>query len=629
MRHVFPLIVLLAACGGGSQKPQNVTTLPSATASATAQAPAIDLSPVKAPDNLVVLIHAPHVSQTADVVSQWAGQTLELDQPLAEMVGERIAKVVDVDGPADMVITAHDRGERREPDMRLGVSLSVKNFDAAKTTLEGEYGLLPIGNGAFEIQKGKKHDGDSDFRVCALAPSTAGGRVVCSKDATSRDAVLPYLTRGLASMASFKSDVHVEARPGPFRDLVKRERASFMQSGARSMGGGRDLRVLWESVIADLCDGFLDAEGATLDATIDAKTGAADLKVTAKNSRALVTKILTGHPERAEAVPATYLRLPQDSDIAFFAHGFDADQITQPRDELVRAVDAALETENKVQPADRKVLTDALTHTVDLFTLPIVYGRGVDFAKAIPAVSGLTEASDASKIKAGLEQAAGWDVIGVDGDATRIQNVFKEWTTALARPAIVTAMGTDAPKWRLAGASRGAPTGTVHLALAYSHEEYDYSPASTGSGRPKKKPPIALTLHTLIVPDGTRVWLVSALDEATAVAKAKQILANQNTLATREGLDSLKASRANAGGFITPRGAGLGLPLSFLFGGSPRYKMANDPLLGISSQSQYTTPLMFTATEGTSANDKTLTLSLRVPRPALADILQVGPRIFR
>lgn len=629
MRHIFPLIVVLAACGGSSQKPTNVTTLPSATASASVVAPAIDLSPVKAPDDLVALIHASHVSQTADVVSQWAGQTLELDGPLSEMVGERIAKVVDVDGPADMVVTAHDRGERREPEMRLGVALSVKNFDAAKSALEGEYGLLPIGNGAFEIHKGKKHDGDSDFRACALAPSTAGGRVVCSRDATSRDAVLPYLTRGLASVAGSKSDVHVEARPGPFRELVKRERASFMQSGARSMGGGRDMRVLWESAIADLCDGFLEAESATLDATIDAKTGAADLKVTAKGQNALVTRILSGHPERAEAVPATYLRLPQDSDIAFFSHGLDADQITQPRDELVRAVDAALETENKVAGADRKAFTDALAHTVDLFTLPIVYGRGVDFAKAIPATAGLTEASDASKIKAGLEQAAGWDVFGVDGDATRIQNVFKEWTTVLARPALVTAMGSDAPKWKLMPASRGAPTGTVHLALSYAHEEWDYSTPTTGTGRPKKKPAIALTLHTLIVPDGTRAWLVSALDEATAVAKAKQILAGQNTLATLPGIDSLKNARVNAGGFITPRGVGLGLPLTFLFGGSPRYKMANDPLLGISSQSQYTTPLVFMATEGSSGNDKSLTLSLRVPRPALADVLQVGPRIFR
>ena len=627
MRHVFPLIVLLAACGGSSQKPTNVTTLPSATASASAAAPAIDLSPVKAPDDLVALIHAPHVSQTADVVSQWAGQTLELDGPLTELVGERIAKVIDVDGPADMVVIAHDRGERREPEMRLGVALSVKSFDAAKSALEGEYGLLPIGNGAFEIHKGKKHDGDSDFRVCALAPSTSGGRVVCSKDATSRDAVLPYLTRGLASVAGIKSDVHVEARPGPFRELVKRERASFMQSGARSMGGGRDMRALWESAIADLCDGFLDAESATLDANIDAKTGAADLKIVAKGQNALVTRILSAHPERAEAVPATYLRLPQDSDIAFFSHGLDADQIAQPRDELVRAVDAALDTENKVGGADRKAFTDALAHTVDLFTLPMVYARGVDFAKAIPAAAGLTEASDASKIKAGLEQAAGWDVFGVDGDATRIQNVFKEWTTVLARPALVTAMGSDAPKWKLVPTTRGGPAGTVHLALSYAHEEWDYS--QPGSGRPKKKPPITLTLHTLIVPDGARAWLVSALDEATAVAKAKQILASQNTLATREGLDALKNARVNAGGFITPRGAGLGLPLTFLFNGSPRWKMANDPLLGISSQSQYTTPLVFMGTEGASGNDKTLTLSLRVPRAALSDVLQVGPRIFR
>ncbi len=618
------------ACGGPPQPTKEVTTLPSASAS-VAVVPAIDLSPVAMPSSVVVLIHAAHIGASADMVSEWAGQQLEVDQALGEMVGEKLAKLVDLDSPADMTITAEDRGGRREPDARFAVSLPVKDFEGAKSQLQGEYGLLPISNGAFEISRSGKHhrDGDSDFRSCALAPSGHGGRLVCSKDATARDAVLPFLTRGTSNLASLKSDLHIDARPGPFRELVRRERSSITQSGARFMGGGRDLRVAWESAVADLCDSFLDVERASLDATIDAKQGMADLKISAKGSQGLLTRVLSAHPERAEPPPAAFLRLPDDADIALFAHGLDADQIAGPRTQLIAATEAQLAQEDKLTPGDRKAFVDALAHTIDLFTMPVVYARGVDFAKAVPAVSGLTEASDASKIRAGIEQAAGWDVFGVEGAPDKIAAVFKEWTAAIGRPTVASQMKDT--KWRVAGASRNAPAGSVHLTLIHEIEDIDFQTRGP-NGQPKKRPPIVITMHTLIVPDGPRAWIVNALDETTAVNKARAIMASApggaGTLATRAGLDALKNARLNAGGFITPRGAGLGMPMWWMFTWNPRYKISNDPLVGVSSQSQYTTPIIFTAAESASNDEKSLTIGLRVSRSALADALAVAPHLF-
>jgi hypothetical protein len=109
------------------------------------------------------------------------------------------------------------------------------------------------------------------------------------------------------------------------------------------------------------------------------------------------------------------------------------------------------------------------------------------------------------------------------------------------------------------------------------------------------------------------------------------ILANAQTgtLATLAGLDALRAGRLNAGGFVTPRGVGMGLPLSWLLNGNPRYRASTDPLMGISSQSQYTTPLVFTYAESGGSGESAFTFGLRIPRPALADVMQVGPRIFR
>ncbi len=613
------------ACGGAPTKPQNATALPSATAT-VAGPPKVDLSPVPMPESVVMIMHVAHPSTSADVLSAWAGQPLDAQSALGEMVGERIAKVVDLDAPADLALEAKDRGGRREPEMAFALALPVKNFEAAKAMLQGDYDVLPIDNGAFEIHRqhgeGHRRDGDSDFRSCALAPAIGGARVVCSRTASTRDALIPYLTRGTASFSGSKSDVHVEARPGPFRALAEREHSDIVQSGSRFMG--RELRAVWQGAISDLLDGFLDVDKASLDANVDQTHGTAQLTISAKTSRALVTRVLSAHPDLAAAPPASFFRLPSDADFAFFEHGLDADQIAGPKETFLHALDGAMtEHESKLKESDRKAIEDAIGRTVDLMTLPVVYARGVDYAKAVPAVSGLTENSDASKIRAGVEQAAGWDVFGVDAPADKITSVLKGWSTLLTRMAAT--VDKNGPTLRATAAPRGAPKGTLAFALTMKHEDWNWQPSG---GKPKKRPPFVLTMHTLLVPDQSTLWIVSALDEPTAVAKAKALLAaNAGTLAGRSGLESLKSARMNAGGFVTPRGLGMGIPMSWLVG-SPRYKVTSDPLLGVSSPTQYTTPILLTATEGASGGDHAVTLTLDMPRAALTDFLAVGPRIF-
>ncbi|HEY1960100.1 MAG TPA: hypothetical protein VGH28_31040 [Polyangiaceae bacterium] len=622
-RAIAATCTLVLACGGAEPKPQNTTTLPIASATASA-VPKVDLSPVPMPESLVVLVHVAHPAASADVISAWAGQPLDAQSALAEMVGERVAKVVDLDAPADLAVSVKDRGGRREPDASFAVSLPVKNFEAAKATLQGDYGLLPIDNGAFEIQRsgGGRRDGDSDFRVCALAPAIGGARVVCSRDATARDALLPFLTRGTSGLASIKSDVHVEARPGPFHELADRERADIARSGAHFMGGSA-MRPAWQAGIFDLVDSFTDVTKATLDADIDQTHGTARMTIHANGSKGLVTRILSAHPERAEAPPANFFKLPSDADFAFFEHGLDADQLAPPKEALLHSLEAAMSDDDKLKAADRTALLDAIGRTFDLFALPVVYARGVDFAKAVPAVNGLTDASDVAKIRAGVEQAAGWDVFGVEAPPEKITAVLKGWSAALARPGVVASMHHDAPTFRVSGAPRGAPPGTIAFSLGIKHERWDYN-----GPKPKQKPPLVLAMHTLVVPDHGTVWVVNALDEATAVAKARALVSGAGgTLSGRAGLEALKNGHVNAAGFVTPRGLGLGIPMGWLVG-SPWYKVTNDPLMGISSSSQYTTPLLITAAEGASGSERSLTLSADVPRAALADFLAIGPRIF-
>jgi hypothetical protein len=628
-------VATVLACGGAPPA-QHATTLPTATATIQ-PAPPVDLSAVAMPRNAVAVIRVAHPAASADVLSAWAGQALDPLGPIAELVGSRIAKVADLDGPMDMLVLAKDRGGERKPDFVFAVALGVKNFEAAKAALESDYGLLPIRNGAFEIQRGdtggQRREGDRDFRVCALGRSTGGGRIVCSRNATSRDDALPYLTRGTASLASVKSDFHVEARPGPFADLVRRERSSVLQSGR--FGGSGQMDAVWQAMLSDFIDAFLDLRKGTLDASIDGKHGTADLTLTTRHARALVTRLLTSHPERAEPPPASFLRLPGDADVALFEHGIDADAVAAPKAALLDAIRSSIEHEGKVtSAADRASILDVLGRTIDVAAMPIVYARGVDYAKAIPATSGLTEGSDARKIVAGVEQAAGWDVFGVDGKPEKMIALFKDWASLFARPSIKKTMDRDAPTFRVVATPRGAPKGTLALAVRVTHPDFDWGappprpPHHGKASKPKKRPPFALTLHTLVVPDKTTAWVVSALDAATALAEARAIVSGKgSTLASRAGLESLRSAHVNFGGFFTPRGLGMGLPLTWLVG-NPRREATRDPLIGISSPSQYVTPLVFTAAERAAGPERSLTVSMDVPRAALADFLAVGPRIF-
>jgi len=243
--------------------------------------------------------------------------------------------------------------------------------------------------------------------------------------------------------------------------------------------------------------------------------------------------------------------------------------------------------------------------------------------------------ADAAKVRAAAEQAGGWDVLGIETAPEKVSAALKEWSASFGRAGMVKWMKDKssadvAPTWRVVATPAGLPTGTLHFALAIAHDETAYSGTMGPTSKPTKKPPITMTLHTLVVPDQPEAWVVSSLDLATAVAKAKLVstpTATTGTLATRAGLEALKTTPLNAGGFVTMRGLGMGLPLTWVTD-SPRERIANDPLLGTSSQSQASTPLVLSFAE-TSDGGPGFTMRLHMPRAAVTDVLQVGPRIFR
>lgn len=658
MRRVLSLValVLLASCGGTPPPETPVAKLPPTPKGGADVAPAFDLSPVPVPASVTVFGRLSHPSRTVDMVSAWTAQPLDPQGPLGEFLGDRVARLVDLDHEFDFVVIV-----KRVPQPALVISVPLKGgMDGIKAELSGRYDFMSGPNGATELVKkarAKKPTDDdddddddyrgSDFKRCALAPSfgAAAVRLVCAKDGSARDAALPYLTRGL-TRETYAADLHVEARPEPWRDFLKNNKANVPMLVGGIIGHDQEVREAMTAGFEDMFDLGLDAAHATLDVNLDAQQGSGTLRIALQQKTSLTARMLTSHPERAEAMSAAFAKLPADTAWGFFVHGIDADLLARPKQLSAKAVENLLQNRPELDPQDRKAFGDAVVHLMDLFANPMAYGRGLDPSQASVALSSWeAKKTDVGREKAALALVAGWDALGVEAPIATVQVPIKEFIAAFNRPHVQKWMkaknGADfpAPTWKAAGAMKDAPSGALHFELTTFNEDVDNSPPPPAPApgtkfKPSppraKRPPITTKMHTLVFADGARTWIVNGLDEATVVGKAKAILGGTDSLAKRPDLEALRSTPTNAGGFISLRGLGSYLPFRYVTR-TPSYVLDADPLFGMSTPQAGMVALPFWFNEEGPKADApagALTANLRVPRAEVADFLSVGLRLF-
>ena len=662
MRRVltsFPVValVLVASCGGPPPAETPIAKLPPPPRGGTDVAPVFDLSPVPVPNNVTVFGRISHPSKTMDMVSAWVAQPLDPQGPLGEVLGDKIARLVDLEHEFDFVVIV-----KRAPQPAIVISLPLRGgIDGIKAELAGRYDFMNGPNGAVELVKkarAKKPSDDEDdddddyqsgeFKRCALAPAfgAAAVRLVCARDGGSRDAALPYLTRGL-TRETYASDLHVEARPEPWREFLKNNRANVPMFVDSVVGADPEVREAMSAGFLDLFDLGLDAAHGTLDVNLDAQQGSGTVRIALQQKTSLVARVLTSHPERAESMSVAFGKLPSDTAWGFFVHGIDADLMTRPKELSAKALENLLQGRPELDAQDRKVFSDALLHVMDLFANPMVYGRGLDAAQASVALAGWeAKKTDVAKEKAALALVAGWDAIGVESPVATVQAPLKELIAAFNRPHVQKWMkeksGSEypAPTWKTAGAMKDAPAGSLHLELTTFHEDVDNTPPppppqpGTKFKPPPpraKRPPITTKMHTLVFADGARTWILNGLDEATVVGRAKAILGGADSLAKRPDLAALRSTPTNAGGFISLRGLGSYLPFRYATR-TPSYLLDSDPLFGMSSPDAGMVALPFWFNEEgpkPGAPAGALTGNLRVPRAEVADFLSTGIRLFR
>lgn len=640
-RRLAPVLGLLVGCGGAPPPSPIVGLgpLPSVVAPPP-PVPGLDLSPVVEPGNLVMLVHIARPAKLVGIAREWAGVALPVGQLVGESFGDGVGAVLDLSQPVDIGIAVDTRGKTER--MGFAFAAGARSVDDVKSALGGQFGFSPMTNGAWRIEAMKTPRPDDDdegparVRSCVVAPAfgSAAARVVCAPKPGPVDQLWPYLVRG-ATRVTASSDVHVEVRADALRSLFG-ERTPF----AVLMRAVSPRDPLASGMLQDLNDFGADVDKVIVDVNVDDAAGHGTATLSLREARSPLSRLAVAHADRVGAPPAPFLRLPVDSDAAFFSAGADMQELDRTKRTFVESLAQRLETREGLSAAEGTAVKEVLKDTIDVLSAPLVFAQGVDGAAATAAV-GATRGTKTAAGQAAAEAAAhaklgGWDVLGVELPIAKVGGVTKQWAVLLAKPGVVKALRGQRQAQPLgmktAAVPKVLPAGSLHFVLSRGVVGWDPNAlarpvlAPAGKGAPSGLRVVVNTLHLYLVPDGGRTWMVWSLDDSLAVEKAKAFggaPAQGATLASRMGIEELRGARASSGGFFTVRSLLLAGPL-VLLGSSPHDALLpSDPLRGLGGSSQGATPvsLWVAATSGT-----TMTATAHVPRGVLRDAMSSGVR---
>ncbi len=392
------------ACGCALRRPPAALPPPAA---ATVAAPAPpDLSPTPEPEGLVAFARATKPSEAIKVVGGWVQMPMPGPAEVGSLVaGESTGNLIDLDQPIDFALAMHGR----EP--RGAISAAVRSLDEARAAFS-KYKLVPAANGAFRVEglgkpaedpggapqdQDSKVDKDDDergeARVCQLVPAfgPAATRLICAESLATLHELAPWLAR-TATRATYPADLHVELRLAPLRPLVDQMRRVLPMFAGSALGmrhtGVPAIDDAFRAAVDDVADLTSDADTIDLDAMLGEPQGTVTVTSRFRSTTSLLARLAVAHPERAEAAPAAFWKLPADADVAVFHSGVDAADFEHPRDHVADVIGAAL-AQGGLGDADRKAIRDAASHTLDLVALRSEYAKGLDVDAAAKAVAAI------------------------------------------------------------------------------------------------------------------------------------------------------------------------------------------------------------------------------------------------
>jgi hypothetical protein len=247
-----------------------------------------------------------------------------------------------------------------------------------------------------------------------------------------------------------------------------------------------------------------------------------------------------GHP------PAIFWRAPVDSDSASYGQATDVSRYSGIFRTLRGLVEGKLAKEKIGSEADRKALAALITLPLGRDTSVVVASGHVPGAARPRGDAKLTEQQIADDLVNGY---LGWTMLGFDEGPEALTRLLKDIVAVYGRKGLTEPvrkeLGEHAgalPVLKFVGAPRELGKGGLDLQV-----QFDIPP------KPGDKP-VNVGLHLLLMADGKSTWIAIGADRDVLIrhlTAARTGAPDTGTLASRQGLEPLRAGKAISSGFLT------------------------------------------------------------------------------
>jgi hypothetical protein len=514
--------------------------------------PAPDLTPVPAPQELILFGRLSRPKTLFETLATWVGVPFGVANALPPDLKE-LEHVIAWDAPVELAGVLDRRSTEKVPPPLLVVSIGLTSVDKALDVARDHGGnVTQVAPGVFRVTA----DGEVSCAIAAsLGPSPA--RVVCGESWSHVEELLPYATRGLPTRDLGANDLHVELAAEPIRRKYNQELSSLRAVAGLvlRMASLDDRR--FDRVLTDVVYGLAD-ELKALATEADRVQITARLDPTAKVlefGEAVVLRSPTGAESsftaqlfqdlarRQMVAPDVFWQLPANASTGAYSVGADAARVSALLKSVIELADAYLEHE-KVAPALRKRVRRVL-ETYSSLSSTGVYAAGIPAnpANTIPVLNtgwSIGTSSQRADVITGL--LGDMSALLADRELARLLKERLNFDAKLLprmKSQVVAVKGFPAR----------ATAYQIELPAGLVEQLEKATDAKRAAGKEKA---LKSTLSLIVVPDGDRSFVAYSADQKQAIALLEAVHSpTEKKLASVSELQPLRSKPAWSAGFWT------------------------------------------------------------------------------
>jgi hypothetical protein len=530
---------------------------------------------VPPPPELFAVARISNAGKALDTAIGWSGLPLDWRGKLAQDA-HGFDRVAALSEPVDFAAML-DPASGDAPRVIWAFSVGVASMDAALAYFRQEgFRVSPGSPGAYHVQIG------SDLG-CVAAPALgrAPARVVCSDTTESADGLAPYLTRGLPTESAGPSEIHMHAVAEPFRRRYGSQLAMVRTIGVPYLLHEAELdHPRFDRALRDALYGLADEivalaydlDRVDVDMALTSTGDALDVSTSLSlvGQRSWWGQTMARSVGRGGAAPELFWRLPGDAPAAGYNAYSDPEHVRGIAAAIGQLLDGWLDYE-QLPDHRRAPLVEAFEHVLTLSAKSANATLAVDPAPA-PAKTG-----DAESVGAIVRAAVGGHLFVVDGGGESLQRFASEIVKSMGDGAFRSHLATSKlfdkeqiPKAReRAPKAKGLPVGSKVYELEIPAAALTSRGKASADGTKKKAGAkgqnrgAPFTIVLIAMPDGPVTWFGFGTDEKMLAGRLAAARAGTGTtLATREGLSSLRTGSQLSAGFSSLGGllAGIASP---------------------------------------------------------------------